>query len=420
MATISGERALARRGARHRGSIPPAAGVGALGEYRFRRAAAWALWYLLFQGVVGLAWDIRWHSTFGRDTFWSPPHLLIYSGVALAGAVCIGVVLLDTWRYYRRAPGVGDDTTWPVLGVFRAPLGFVVAGCGLAVLLFAAPFDNWWHELYGLDVTLWAPFHVMGLIGAFVAGSGLLYAFAALGAQARRLGLNRRRVLGFTGPDWATLLTLSGLLTLLLTAAQPATTIAPTLNIGRIHLLTFPVLLCAFFIPMFVLAVRVTERAGAASLLMALFFARQVVIGSFVPWALRVVHALDPSYVYRNGEPGFIAAFAIAPAALFPAALAIDLLARWRPDAAPLAGRISWHGWWVTALAAGLPLIAVAPALVRGAGRSARGQLPPGLIVPEFAMRPAFLLAIPVALLVGLLAVWVGDEWGTILRLNDR
>lgn len=414
MATISGERALPRMAA------PAAAGTGELGEYRFRRGAAWALWYLLFQAVLGLGWDIRWHSTFGRDTFWSPPHLLMYSGIALAGFLCIGVVSLDTWRYHRRAPGVNDATTWPVLGFFRAPLGFVVAGCGLAVLLFAAPFDNWWHELYGLDVTLWAPFHVMGLIGAFLAGSGLLYAFAALGAQARRLGLNRRAILGFSGPDWATLLTLSGLLTLLITATQPATTIAPTLDIGPLRLLTFPVLLCAFFIPMLVLAVRVTARPGAATLVMALFLARQVFIAAFVPYALRLVHRLDPSYVYRNGEPGFIAALALAPVALLPAALVVDLLAHWRRDAAPAADWYSGRGGLLTALAAAVPLIAVAPLLVRGAGRAARGQLPPGLSVPEFALRPAFLLAIPIALLAALLAVRIGDEWGAILRLNDR
>ena len=411
MATISGDQALPR---------PVAYPATGHGEYRFRQYAAWALWYFFFQAVLGLGWDIRWHSTFGRDSFWSPPHLLMYSGIALAGFLCIGVVLLDTWRYRRGAPGVSDATTWPVLGIFRAPLGFVVAGCGLAVLLFAAPFDNWWHELYGLDVTLWAPFHVMGLIGAFIAGAGLLYVFAALGAQARRLGLNRRHVLGFSGPDWATLLTLSGLLTLLVTAAQPATTIAPTLVIGPVQVLTFPILLCAFFIPMLVLAVRVTERPGAASLVMALFFVRQVFIAAFVPLTLRIVHDLDPSYSYRNGEPRFMMALAIAPIAFLPAALVIDLLARWRGRGVRIATIFTGRGWLLTGLLAALPLIAVAPLLVRGARVASRGQLPPGLTVPDLALRPALLLAIPVALLVALVAVRIGDEWGAILRLNDR
>ena len=411
MATISGGRALSRA------EPQPVPRANELAEYRFRQVAAWALFALFFGAILGLGWDIRWHSTFGRDTFWAPPHLLMYSGIALAGIVCVAVVLLDTWRYRRRAPGVSDATTWRVFGLFRAPLGFVVAGCGLAVLLFAAPFDNWWHELYGLDVTLWAPFHVMGLIGAFIGGSGSLYAFAALGAQARRLGLERRRFLGFSGPDWATLLTLSTLLTLLLTATQPATTIAPTVNLGPAHILTFPILLCAFFLPVLIVAVRVTERPGAATITMLLFFARQVFIAAFVPWALRLAHQLDPSYVYRNGEPTFMAALAVGPLAFIPAAIVLDLAVRRQRGAG-----LAWSGrnWLTAGMLAALPLIAFAPVLVRGATRGARGQLPPGLTIPQFALLPAFLVAIPVALLVWVLAIQVGDDWGTILRLNDR
>jgi hypothetical protein len=413
MATISRDQALS-------GTAPRAPGVvAARGEQRFRQIATWALWYLLFQAILGLGWDIRWHSTFGRDSFWSPPHLLMYSGIALAGFLCIGVVLRDTWRYHRRAPGVDDATTWPIFGYFRGPLGFAVTGCGMAVLLFAAPFDNWWHELYGLDVTLWAPFHVMGLIGAFIAGSGLLYAFAALAARARQLGLNRRYVLGFSGPDWATLLTLSGLLTLLVTATQPATTIAPTLVLGPVHILTFPVLLCALFIPLLVVAVRATERPGAATAVMALFFARQLFLAAIIPLLLRLTHQLDPGYTYRNGEPQFILPLAIAPLAFLPAALAIDLLARWRRATTPAAALFTGRGWLLTGLLAALPFLAISPPLIRGA-RNARGQLPPGLTVPDLALGPALLLAVPVALVVALLAVRVGDEWGTILRLNDR
>ncbi len=411
MATISGERALPR-------AIPQVGSIAdELGEYRFRQIAAWALFVLFFQAILGLGWDIRWHSTFGRDTFWAPPHLLMYSGIALAGFVCIGVVLVDTWRYYRRVSEVSDATTWPIFGVFRAPLGFVVAGCGLAVLLFAAPFDNWWHELYGLDVTLWAPFHVMGLIGAFIGGSGSLYAFAALGAQARRLGLERRRFLGFSGSDWATLLTLSTLLTLLLTATQPATTIAPTLNLGPAHLLTFPILLCAFFLPILIVAVRVTERPGAATITMLLFFVRQVFIAAFVPWALQLAHRFDPSYTYRNGEPQFIAAIAIGPLAFIPAALVLDLVVRRQRSAG---GTWSSANWLRAGLLAAVPLILLAPILVRGAARGARGQLPPGLTIPEFALLPAFLLALPLALVVAVLAIRIGEDWGAILRLNDR
>ena len=36
---------------------------------------------LLF--LLGAFWDVAWHVEIGRDTFWSPPHLLIYLGVLI-------------------------------------------------------------------------------------------------------------------------------------------------------------------------------------------------------------------------------------------------------------------------------------------------------------------------------------------------
>src|SRR5579862_3257420 len=38
--------------------------------------------------VVGVIWDISWHRTIGRDTFWTPAHLAIYLGGLLGG--CLG------------------------------------------------------------------------------------------------------------------------------------------------------------------------------------------------------------------------------------------------------------------------------------------------------------------------------------------
>src|SRR5579864_1725820 len=35
--------------------------------------------------VAGLLWDISWHASIGRDTFWTPAHLAIYLGGLLCG-----------------------------------------------------------------------------------------------------------------------------------------------------------------------------------------------------------------------------------------------------------------------------------------------------------------------------------------------
>ena len=37
---------------------------------------------------VGIIWDISWHRSIGRDTFWTPAHAAIYLGGVLAGLAC--------------------------------------------------------------------------------------------------------------------------------------------------------------------------------------------------------------------------------------------------------------------------------------------------------------------------------------------
>ena len=53
--------------------------------------------------VAGLVWDISWHMTIGRDTFWTPAHLLIYTGGAMAAGVS-GLEVLRRWRLGAAAP----------------------------------------------------------------------------------------------------------------------------------------------------------------------------------------------------------------------------------------------------------------------------------------------------------------------------
>src|SRR5437868_2711242 len=44
---------------------------------------------------IGALWDISWHSTIGRDSFWTPAHIMIYLGGTLPG-MCCGWLVLKT------------------------------------------------------------------------------------------------------------------------------------------------------------------------------------------------------------------------------------------------------------------------------------------------------------------------------------
>jgi hypothetical protein len=109
--------------------------------------------------VVGLLWDISWHMTIGRDTFWTPAHMAIYLGGMLAGLSC-GVLAVKTTFAGTPAERTAAVGFWG----FRAPLGAWVAIWGTFAMLTSAPFDDWWHNAYGLDVKILSPPH--SLLGA--------------------------------------------------------------------------------------------------------------------------------------------------------------------------------------------------------------------------------------------------------------
>src|SRR5688500_7524710 len=135
-----------------------------------RRAAVWALLLAKLTGGWGLAWDIRWHVLIGRDSFWIPPHVLTYASVTAGVVVASGVVAVETWLARGgRAPG---DTVR--LAGRVATRGFHLVWLGMALTVVAAPIDELWHRLFGIDVTLWSPPHLLGLAGAQVSTLALL------------------------------------------------------------------------------------------------------------------------------------------------------------------------------------------------------------------------------------------------------
>src|SRR4051812_664816 len=47
--------------------------------------------------AIGILWDISWHRTIGRDTFWTPAHMAIYFGGLLSGLTCGWLVFRTTF-----------------------------------------------------------------------------------------------------------------------------------------------------------------------------------------------------------------------------------------------------------------------------------------------------------------------------------
>jgi hypothetical protein len=125
-----------------------------------KRAVLWALVASKIITGWGVQWDIQWHVLIGRDSFWIPPHLVTYAGVSAAVLLSFGMLAWETWR------GTGSVR---VLGL-SGSRGFHLAAWGIAVTIIAAPIDDLWHRLFGIDVTLWSPPHLMGILGAVING----------------------------------------------------------------------------------------------------------------------------------------------------------------------------------------------------------------------------------------------------------
>ncbi len=123
----------------------------------------WYIWLCVLavtSAIVGVHWDISWHRSIGRDTFWTPAHIAIYLCGVLAGVVCGYLILATTFD--RTSPlRESSVTMWG----FRGPLGAFIAAWGGIAMLVSAPFDNWWHAAYGLDVRVISPPHALLFIG---------------------------------------------------------------------------------------------------------------------------------------------------------------------------------------------------------------------------------------------------------------
>lgn len=136
-------------------------------------ALPWPLAATLFAALsitVGIIWDISWHMSIGRDTFWTPAHMAVYVG-GLVGGLANGYLIVRTTFAGTDAERARGVRVWG----FRGPLGSFVSCWGAGAMLVSAPFDDWWHNAYGLDVEILSPPHsvlMLGIVG-IVAGAML-------------------------------------------------------------------------------------------------------------------------------------------------------------------------------------------------------------------------------------------------------
>ncbi|OBF18379.1 hypothetical protein A5725_21765 [Mycobacterium kubicae] len=132
---------------------------------KFRRPSWVALPVLVYTtsiicALFGFIWDVSWHIGEGRDPgpLANPAHYFIIIGLF---GIFLGGMIAIVLPFDKPGPAsVRITDNW------HAPVGGVLmAGCGIYAL-FGFPLDDIWHRIFGQDVTLWGPTHLMMIGGA--------------------------------------------------------------------------------------------------------------------------------------------------------------------------------------------------------------------------------------------------------------
>ena len=263
-----------------------------------------------FSIVIGIVWDLSWHLSIGRDGIFSPPHQAIYFGSVLAGVYSGFRVLKITIA----GTSIERSSSIRFWGIFYGSLGNLLCIWGALTMLVSAPFDDWWHNTYGLDVTLFSPPHTILLIGMVTIQFGaMITAFTCLNtltsAEEDHDQTQKRLYL-------LCILSCGFMLTMLYTITQQF------FARGNMHSARFYVIACIIF-PVILVSISIAGRqrwgATSAVLIYLASYLGMMWILSLFPARPKLSPILNPITHFQQGQ---------FPLLLIVPALAIDTITR--------------------------------------------------------------------------------------------
>ncbi len=113
----------------------------------------------------GASWDITSHLLRIPETFFTPSHIVLYSGVGIGlVSAILNLILLVVKKQIRVSPFA---------------LGSKLIVLGGIMQIVAGPGDFYWHELFGIDGLL-SPTHITLALGVLVMLTGVMIGFARI------------------------------------------------------------------------------------------------------------------------------------------------------------------------------------------------------------------------------------------------
>ncbi|WAL69324.1 hypothetical protein ORV05_16625 [Amycolatopsis cynarae] len=331
--------------------------------------------------LIGLTWDVQWHSDVGPDTFFTVPHLFLYSGSAISGIASLVMVLAATAAQRRGStpdPAIGGRAV-RTLGIFAAPLGYLVSGTGAASFLLYGLWDQWWHGLYGFDAVINSPPHIGLLLSISITMVGTVMVFAA----ARQWRWGRAGTL-------AALSVLLAFSTVTVLGLQDLNGVVSWIDAGTGFLSVLIVLIAAGFL----------GRPGGALVTAFGLAVIQAVFWWFSPWAARA-YAGAVGLPVRDYVREIPEMPSLMPMCLLVVAAVVEGLLWWVRSRPPAMR-------WAAVLAGG------AGALIVAVCAPFQSAWVTGRHLPEAT--PVLATAVAGAVL-GLLAGFLGHRFGRMLRL---
>src|SRR5437764_7464405 len=150
----------------------------------------------LLVALVGMYWDISLHIDQGRDPgpLANPAHYLILFG--LFGVWVSGFLAIIMGDSRGGSSMIKRASTWKI------PMGGILLFACASFSLLGFPLDDGWHRIFGQDVTLWGPTHLMlfGGAGMTLIGRATLLVEGQRAARAegqQPAGLPGKRLMNF-------------------------------------------------------------------------------------------------------------------------------------------------------------------------------------------------------------------------------
>jgi hypothetical protein len=170
---------------------------------------------------IGAAnWDIIWHGITDVESFFTPPHTVLYSGVGLTiGSVLIGIIQyvrpgeINREREHDQQQQIDKQSeltttdksslsSYSILtslhyffqSLFKIPYPIKLVAIGTTIEIFSGGFDSWWHYNFGFDGLL-SPPHLLLTIGMLTSVYGALMGIYKLLQNDRHSNNNRSSTL---------------------------------------------------------------------------------------------------------------------------------------------------------------------------------------------------------------------------------